>query len=44
MEKKLLTEELYNMKYLFGYQRGVVVSEQKSKKVSFGILIYFCLL
>lgn len=35
MEKKLLTEELYNMKYLFGYQRGVVVSEQKSKKVSF---------
>lgn len=35
MEKKLLTEELYNMKYLFGYQRGVVVSEQKSKKVKY---------
>lgn len=25
---KLINEELYRMKYLFGYQRGVVISEQ----------------
>jgi CHASE3 domain sensor protein len=28
MENKILNEELNNMKYLFGYQRGVVISEQ----------------
>jgi CHASE3 domain sensor protein len=28
MENRILNEELNNMKYLFGYQRGVVISEQ----------------
>ena len=28
MRKEIISEELYRMKYLFGYQRGVVISEQ----------------
>ena len=28
MGKEIINEELYRMKYLFGYQRGVVISEQ----------------
>lgn len=28
MNKGIINEELYRMKYLFGYQRGVVISEQ----------------
>ena len=28
MSKEIINEELYRMKYLFGYQRGVVISEQ----------------
>lgn len=28
MEKKILNEELFRMKYLFGHKRGVIISEQ----------------
>lgn len=34
MDKKVLNEELNVMKYLFQYDRGVVVSEQKSKRIN----------
>jgi hypothetical protein len=28
MDKKILNEDIQNIKYLFGYKRGVVISEQ----------------
>jgi len=37
MDKKVLNEELNVMKYLFQYDRGVVVSEQKSKRIKLWI-------
>jgi hypothetical protein len=30
MEKKILNEELFRMKYLFGHKRGVIISEQSN--------------
>ena len=37
MDKKILNEELNMMKYLLQYERGVVISEQKSKINEAGI-------
>jgi hypothetical protein len=34
MDKKILSEELNDMKYLFGYKSGKVISEQSRHKIS----------
>ena len=33
MEKKILSEEISNMKYLLGYKPGVVISEQEQPEI-----------
>jgi len=31
--KKVILEEIENMRYLLGYKRGVVISEQEEKMI-----------